>query len=141
MPIFNTSSGSGSVTVTLPNNGYQAITGLFQQFIAPTNVGGLTIQGKYQIASVIDSTNYVINTTQQASATATATMNGGDAQILYNVTLGPATVGSGFGSGGFGSGGAASREGVPRHGHGVHVAHHGHVQRRRSQVSAGRVGE
>ena len=105
LPIFNTSSGSASVTVTLPNNGYQVIPGLFQQFIAPTSVGGLTVQGKYQIATVVDSTNFTINATQQASATATATMNGGDAQIVYYVTLGPNPVGTGFGAGGFGSGG------------------------------------
>jgi hypothetical protein len=108
LPIFNTSSGSATVTVTLPNNGFQSITGLFQQFIAPTTVGssqGLVVQGKYQIASVIDSTNFTITAVTQASTTATATMNGGNAQFVYYITLGPNTTGSGFGAGGFGSGG------------------------------------
>jgi len=105
LPVFNTSSGSGTITVTLSNNGFQAITGLFQQFIAPTSVGGLTVQGPYQITSVADSTNFTITATQQASATATATMNASRAQLVYYVTLGPQAAGSGFGAGGFGSGG------------------------------------
>jgi hypothetical protein len=105
LPVFSVSSGSGTVTGTLPNNGFTTTIGLLQQFIAPTVVAGLTIQGKYQIATVIDSTSFTFNLTQQASATASSTMNGGLAQIVYYVTLGPTTAGSGFGAGGFGSGG------------------------------------
>ena len=108
LPVFNTSSGSATITVTLPNNGFQKITGLFQQFIAPTTVGTsqpLIVQGKYQIASVIDSTAFTVNAVTQASTTATATMNGGNAQLVYYVTLGPTQAGQGFGAGGFGSGG------------------------------------
>lgn len=105
LPIFDTTNGSASVTVTLPNNGFQSIPGLFQQFIAPTSIAGQTIQGKYLIASVLDSTQFIINLTQQASATSTATMNNGNAEITYYITLGPVATVSGFGSGGFGSGG------------------------------------
>ena len=108
LPVFSASSGSAAVTVTLAANGFQAITGLFQQFIAPTTVGssqGLVVQGKYQIASVIDTTSFTINALTQSSTTATATMNGGLAQLVYYVTLGPLPTGSGFGAGGFGSGG------------------------------------
>lgn len=111
LPVFSTSSGSATVSVTLPNNGFQAVTGLFQQFIATTTVGssqGLVVQGKYQIASVVDSTSFKINALTQASITATATMNGGNAQLVYYITLGPTPAGSGFGSGGFGSGGFGS---------------------------------
>jgi hypothetical protein len=118
LPVFAIATGSPSVTVTLPNNGFQAITGLFQQFIAPTQVGtssnGLLVQGKYQIASVIDSTNFTITAVTQASTTATATMNGGNAQIVYYVTLGPTQPGSGFGAGGFGAGGFGT--GTPQSG-------------------------
>lgn len=108
LPIFAVSSGSGTVTVTLSNNGFVATTGLFQQFIAPTSVGGLTVQGKYQIASVIDSTNFTINAVTQATSAATATMNASLAQLVYYITIGPQQPGSGFGSGGFGSGGFGS---------------------------------
>lgn len=120
LPVFSITSGSQSITVTLSNNNYQAIPGLFQQFIAPTQVGtssnGLIVQGKYQIATVIDSTDFTINAVTQASTTATATMNGGNAQIVYYVTIGPTTIGSGFGAGGFGSGGfgtGTASAGVP----------------------------
>lgn len=114
LPVFATSSGSQNVTVTLPNNGFQSIAGLFQQFIASTTVGTsqpLTIQGKYQIASVIDSTNFTINAVTAASTTATATMNGGNAQLVYYITLGAPVAGSGFGAGGFGSGGFGAGSG------------------------------
>lgn len=119
LPVFSASSGSATVRVTLPNNGFQAITGLFEQFIAPTTVGssaGLVIQGKYQIASVIDSTAFTINAPTQSSTTATATMNGGKAQLEYFITLGPTQSGQGFGAGGFGSGGfgtGTSQSGSP----------------------------
>jgi len=108
LPIFSASSGSGVVTVTLPNNGFQVINGLFQQFIAATTIGsslGLVIQGPYQISSVIDSTRFTINAPTQSSTTATATMNGGLAQLVYYITLGPSATGTGFGALGFGLGG------------------------------------
>lgn len=105
LPVFTTSSGSATVLVNLSNNGFTATTGLFQQFIAPTSVGGLTIQGKYQITSVIDSTTFNITATTQATSAATVTMNASLAQLVYYIALGPTLPGSGFGSGGFGSGG------------------------------------
>jgi len=114
LPVFNTSSGTASITVTLPFNNYQSIPGLFEQFIAPTTVGTslpLVVQGKYQVSSIIDSTNFTINAITQASTTASATMNGGNAQIVYYVTIGAPQTGSGFGAGGFGSGGFGSGSG------------------------------
>jgi hypothetical protein len=106
LPKFATTSGSPAVTVTLPNHNFSAIPGLFQQFIAPTSIAGQTVQGKYQIASVIDTTSFTINLTKQASATTTATMNASNAQLVYYITLGPLPAASGFGvGGGFGSGG------------------------------------
>lgn len=108
LPIFNTSSGSATVTVTLPNNGFTATVGLFQQFIAPTTIGScnpIVVQGKYQIASVIDSTQFTINAVTAATTTAQATMNASLAQLVYYITLGPTQAGTGFGALGFGSGG------------------------------------
>ncbi len=105
LPIFAVSSGSATITVTLPANGVSATPGLFTQFIASTTVDGITVQGPYQVASVIDSTTFTVTAIQQASATATATMNSSLAQLVYYVTLGPTQPGSGFGAGGFGSGG------------------------------------
>jgi hypothetical protein len=105
LPIFNTSSGSANVTVTLPNNNYVSGTGSQYSFYAPTTVGGLTISGPYTITSITDSTNFVITAQTLATGSTTATMNSSLAQLVYYITQGPQATGSGFGAGGFGSGG------------------------------------
>ncbi len=112
LPKFTTVSGTAGVTVTLPSHGFSVIPGLFQQFIAPTTVAGQTIQGKYQVVSVLDTTSFTINLTVQASAAATATMNASLAQLLYYVTIGPLPSGTGFGALGFGGGGFGSGSSV-----------------------------
>lgn len=105
LPVFTSASGSPTVTVALSNNNFPEVVGLQQSFRAPTSVGGLTIQGGYTVTSIIDSTQFTITTTQQASATATSTMNAGLAQLVYYTVLGPQAAPGGFGAGGFGSGG------------------------------------
>lgn len=105
IPGFNTTSGSPTVTVTLPNHNFESILGVQQSFRATTTVGGITIFGAYNIASVIDSTSFTITSNTQATATASGTMNSTLAQLVYYITLGPQPAGSGFGGGGFGLGG------------------------------------
>ncbi len=105
LPGFNTSSGSAIVTVTIPNNNYLSVQGLFYDFPAPTTVGGLTIKGRYEIATVIDSTQFTILANTQATTTASATMNSSLMELIYYVKTGIQPSGSGFGAGGFGSGG------------------------------------
>lgn len=106
LPKFATSSGNASITVELPNNNFLSVPGLFYDFISATTVGGLTVQGPYEIASILDSTSFVINATDLATTTASSvTMNSSLAQLQYYVTLGPQPIGSGFGGGGFGDGG------------------------------------
>lgn len=102
LPVFNTTAGSGVVTVSLANNNFLSILGYYYPLIAATSVGGLTIQGNYLISSVVTSTEFTITTPTQASSTNSATMNGGLAQIQYFVAIGPQETGSGFGAGGFG---------------------------------------
>lgn len=104
LPIFSVSSGSPTVLVTLPNNNFPTTLGLFESFYAPTTVGGLTIQGAYQITSIIDSTNFDITAPTQATATAASTMNGGNVQLVYYVTVGPQPSGTAYGAGGYGTG-------------------------------------
>jgi len=104
LPIFTTTANSAVVDVLLPNNNFIATPGIFQQFIAPSSVGGITIGGAYQIASVINSTEFTINIPIQAVSNDIQTMNSGLAQIQYIYTLGPPQA-SGFGVGGFGDGG------------------------------------
>lgn len=119
LPQFTTTAGSATVTVSLPNNNYPVITGLFQNYIAPTSVGGLTIQGKYQTQSILTSTSYTINSQIQASSAATVVMNNNVAQLLYYVSFGPPPAGAGYGLGGYGLGGyglgsaAAGAAGTP----------------------------
>jgi len=112
LPIFDTTANSGSITVTLPNNTAQVIQGLYQQFIAPTSVGGLTVQGPYTVQSIVNSTQYTISALVQSSATATATMNSSRAQIVYYYHLGPPAF-SGWGLGGYGNGGWGTGVSVP----------------------------
>ncbi|HEY6021963.1 MAG TPA: hypothetical protein VIY48_19500, partial [Candidatus Paceibacterota bacterium] len=106
LPVLTSVANSGVITVTLPSNNYQSITGLFEPFLAPTSLGGnLTIQGRYQINSVIDSTQFTIVSPTQATSNDTQTMNGGLAEVIYYITQGPPSGGSGYGIGGYGLGG------------------------------------
>lgn len=102
---FASTSGSGLVVGTIPNNNYISVVGLYEQFIAPTSVGGITIQGRYYINSILDSTSFTITSVTPAGTTAISTMNGGKVQAIYYITPGPQTSGGGFGTGPFGVGG------------------------------------
>lgn len=105
LPIFTTTANSASIDVVLPSNNYQVINGLFEPYIAATSVGGLTVQGKYQTRTIINSTEFTIVAATQATSNDTQTMNGGLAQVVYYITLGPPSGGSGYGIGGYGLGG------------------------------------
>ena len=108
VPFFTTSSGSANVLVDLSNNNFPMTLGLQQSFRAPTTVGGVTISGPYSISSIIDSTRFSINANTLATSSTTAFMNSGNAQLVYYITIGPQSAGSGFGAGGFGDGGFGS---------------------------------
>ena len=106
LPVFNSTANSAVVYVDFPNNNYQRITGLFYPFYAPTTLTpNLIIQGPYQVASIIDSTQFTINAAVQSSATVTATMNASLVETVFYIAIGPAAAGTGYGSGGYGSGG------------------------------------
>lgn len=107
---FSTLSGDSSVTVTLPNNGYN----LYQTFpiLIPTTVGGITLYGNYTIQSIIDPDNFVIVAKNAASSSVSnQPMNGGDARYVYYIGVGPVEAGQGYGRGGYGRGGYGT--GVP----------------------------
>jgi hypothetical protein len=99
VPAFTVTGGSPAIQVDLPNNNYPlAATGLYQQFIAPTNLGGLTIQGPYAVTSIFDSTRFFVNSPIAASTSVSGYMNGGNAQIVYYYTSGsPTALGYGLG--------------------------------------------
>lgn len=103
VPVFNTTAGSPIVQVTVAAHGL-AIGDDFTFPIA-TTVGGVTISGTYNVLTVPTADTFTIGATVEASSTTSASMNSGNAQLVYYINLGPPAVGSGFGLLGFGDGG------------------------------------
>jgi hypothetical protein len=108
---FSTTNGSTTVTVTDAAGGY--VNGDFVTFSGATAVGGLTINGEYQIATIgTSATTYEIT----AATAATSTAVGGGAAVVaaYQINVGTAFAIPlvGWGAGAWGSGtwgiGAAS---------------------------------
>lgn len=106
VPQYDTTSGSNTVDVTLANHGY-VIGDTFTALIA-TSVGGVTIYGNYIVTDVTSSSVFSIAVNAQASSTATADENAGDAHFLYLNGIGPLASGTGYGVGGYGVGGYGS---------------------------------
>lgn len=102
VPQLTTSSGSSTVTVTLPDHGLTASGRI--TFPIATTVGGITISGTYQVVSVGSADAFTITAANQASSAATVAMNSGQAQLLYYIAIGPAPVGVGYGLGTYGTG-------------------------------------
>ncbi|MEY2909063.1 MAG: hypothetical protein RLZZ602_1586 [Pseudomonadota bacterium] len=97
---FETTSGSSIVTVNDVAGGF--IDGDFVTFSGATAVGGLTLNGEYQITFVsVD--EYTIDAGTPASSTATG---GGTVTAAYQINVGPAEITpfAGWGAGGFGNG-------------------------------------
>jgi len=92
---FTTTSGSRTVTVTDMDHG--AIAGDFVTFSGASAVGGLTINGEYQIVSATTNT-YTIAAATAASSSATG---GGTVTAVYQINVGVATYGfaTGWGAG------------------------------------------
>lgn len=103
IPIFTTTTGSYTVNVLLPAHQYsqnQTAT-----FLVPTNVGGITVFGNYNVNAVVDADNFQINVNTIASANDTEPMNAGLARYHYYHGVGPVSAGTGYGIGGYGEGG------------------------------------
>ncbi len=99
---FDTTSGSAVVVVNDVNHG--AFPGDFVTYSGASAVGGLTINGEYQITFVIDADSYRITASSNASSTATG---GGTVTADYQLNTGTTfSVGSvGWGVGPWGVGG------------------------------------
>jgi hypothetical protein len=96
---FTTVSGSNIVTVT--DAGYNPSAGDYIDISGGTAVGGLTISGEYSVVSVLSGTTYTIQTTNNASSSATG---GGTVTIEYEypVGLNVYSIGTGWGAGPWG---------------------------------------
>jgi hypothetical protein len=100
---FSTTNLSTTVTVTDATGGW--VNGDFVTYSGATAVGGLTLNGEYQITTIgTSTTTYQIT----AATAATATATGGGATVLsaYQVNVGPAYAAplSGWGASTWGSG-------------------------------------
>jgi len=103
VPFFATTSGSTVVQVTLQDHGL-AVDDVVV-FSVPTTVGGITISGTYTVNTVSSVDVFAIRASIQASSTASAPNNSGDAQLIYYITSGPSAGGAGYGLGTYGTGG------------------------------------
>jgi len=98
---FATTSGSPLVTVTDPTS---VTVGTWVTYSGATAVGGLTLNGSYEVISIV-SGGYTIIAGSNATSTATG---GGTVTASYQINAGNATVassGSGWGGPGWGQGG------------------------------------
>ena len=106
VPQYDTTSGSNTVDVTLADHGY-VVGDTFTALVA-TSVGGITVYGNYIVIDVASSSVFSIAVSSQASSTATADENAGDAHFVYLNGVGPLASGTGYGVGGYGVGGYGS---------------------------------
>jgi len=96
---FATTLGSKSVAVT--DVSYSPNVGDYVTFSGASAVGGLTINGDYQVISVVSATKYTINASSNASSTTTG---GGTVTAAYEYPSGLTvySIGTGWGSGPWG---------------------------------------
>jgi len=108
VPVFDTTSGSGSVKVTLAAHGL-AYGDTFPVLV-PTTVGGVTLSGNYVVLGYPSPTanDFYIQSSAAATSTATVSENSGNAQYVYYKGIGPVVASSGYGVGGYGTGGYGS---------------------------------
>lgn len=103
IPKYTTTAGSATVAVELVNNGLVVNDEIV--FPIPTTGNGITISGAYKATTITDANDFSIIALNQANASGAFSMNGGLAEVLYYINIGPAAVGTGYGLGTYGSGG------------------------------------
>jgi hypothetical protein len=103
VPQFTTTASSPTILVTFTN--HQQSVGSSINFVIPTTANGVTIIGAYKILTTPTVNTFTIAAATQATANGSFFMNGGQAQLVYQIALGPAAAGTGFGIGAFGAGG------------------------------------
>lgn len=86
---FTTINTQSAVTVTLDNHGLSQ-GGVYTVYI-PTTVGGLTLSGAYNVATVVDANNFTITAGSLATGSASGFENGGDVTLQYLLETGQAS--------------------------------------------------
>lgn len=110
VPVFDTTSGSPSVAVTLADHGLSV--GSSVVFALSTTVGGVTIVGSYTVTEVSSADVFSISVDTTASSTTTASMNAGDAELVYYIGLGPVGGSTGYSIGTYSGGGYSTGSAV-----------------------------
>jgi len=75
-------------TVTVTHAAHGALAGNFVVFSGASAVGGLTINGEYQIVSIIDNNTYTITAGTNATSTASG---GGSVSVIYLIQIAQVT--------------------------------------------------
>ena len=99
---ITTVSGSPTVTVTLNDHGF-SVGSTFPILVA-TTIGGIPFYGNYIVQTAATNT-FTINANNSATSATTASINGGNAQYLFYLGVGPVPYGQGYGINGYGIGG------------------------------------
>lgn len=106
VPVFTTVVDSANVAVKLDDHGLSVVAPENTiVFPIPTTGNGVTIGGLYNVNNVTGVDDFVIPSNTQATASGSFSMNGGLAQLVYYIALGPPPAGVGYGIGGYGLGG------------------------------------
>lgn len=114
VPEFTTTTSSANVSVEFADHGLSTVAPENTiVFPIPTTGNGVTIDGLYNAATISDVDNFIIQSNSVATGTGSFEMNGGDAQLLYYIALGPPPAGVGYGLGGYGLGGYGTGVAVP----------------------------
>lgn len=83
VPAFTTTSGSASVSVSLP--AHALLAGQTFTVQVTTSVGGLVLSGAYTVATVTNANTFTITAPSAAGFTQTVSENGGQAQIADQI--------------------------------------------------------
>ncbi len=102
VPEFVTTAGSAAVAVNLAD--HAQLKNNPTVFPAPTSVGGLVIEGRYNATNINSASQFEITASSAALSSDTQDMNGGDAGFAYYIALGPTPSGVGYGVGDYGEG-------------------------------------
>lgn len=106
VPRFSTSVGSSTVTVTFEQHGL--VAGDTINFPIATVVGGVSVFGTYDVLPnpAVTANTFAISVNVAATSTVSNVyMNSAQAQLLYDITLGPIPSTYGWNSGGYNLGG------------------------------------
>ena len=104
VPVFTTVGSSATASVLLDNHGLDPNDNTIV-FPIPTTGNGVTISGLYGAVTITDANNFIIQLSAEATGSGSFPMNGGNAEIVYYIAIGPSAGGLGYGLGPYGMGG------------------------------------